>query len=221
MLDVIDSPITHFAQEAERRRIARELHDGVIQSLTALLTDLEFFRLHSQHNLESVNQEMDAKLAMWQALARDSLFSMRQTLGGLRQQHGPADFEQAIQALVQEFRAEDYTVTCECEDWPTGLPFEYTSNLYYIVREALTNIHKHAQASAITLFLFTHEKHLYMSIGDNGVGMNYVPVQQSRPGYQQGLLGLRERAHLLGGQLSIESVLGQGTRLDIDVPLPY
>ncbi len=220
MLEVIDSSLTQIAQEAERRRIARELHDGAVQSLTALLTDLEFFRMRCQHNPDNADQEMETRLEMWQELARDSLLSMRQTLGGLRQQRGPADFEQEIQVLVQRFRVQGYSVTYECTDWPVALPFEYSSNLYCIVREAFTNIHKHAHASAITLFLFMDEQSLHLSIGDNGIGMSQVPEQIYRPGCQQGLVGLHERVEILGGHVMIESVPGRGTRLDIEVPLP-
>ena len=223
MLDVLDSPVTRFAQEAERRRIARELHDGVVQSLTALVADLEYFRTRHLFSSGEASQEVAEKLETWQELARDSLASMRQALGGLRKQTDfDLDLESAIQALVDELRAAGYCVVYECEDCPTVLPFEYTSNLYYIIREALTNIRKHAQAAKIHIFMFIHDNGLHVSIGDDGVGMAPRPAHASvQNGYCQGLIGLRERAALLGGRLSIESVPGKGTRLDIDVPLRW
>ena len=222
MLDVLDSPVTRFAQEAERRRIARELHDGVVQSLTALVADLEYFRTRRLFSSGGASQEVAEKLETWQELACDSLASVRQTLGGLRKQTDfDLDLESAIQALLDELRAAGYCVVYECEDCLTVLPFEYTSNLYCIIREALTNIRKHAQAAKIHVFMSIHDNRLHVSIGDDGVGM--VPRQAHasvQSGYCQGLIGLRERAALLGGRLSIESVPGKGTRLDIDVPLP-
>lgn len=221
MLDVLDFPTTRFAQEAERRRIARELHDSVVQSLTALVADLEYFRTRCLPAQSETSSVVAAKVQTWQELARDSLTSMRQTLGGLRK---PAELEYglepAILTLVVELRSDGYRVQYECEDWPDLLPFEYTSNLYYIVREALTNIRKHAQASTINISMFSYEGHLHFSLADDGTGMAAVPSPAHiHNGYHHGLLGMRERVTLLGGQLSIESAPGRGTRIDVDIPL--
>lgn len=224
MLEVIDSPLTRFAQESERRRIARELHDGVVQSLTALVTDLEYFRLrHARMSQEqhADSQEVEARVEAWQELAQDSLASMRQALGGLRTQNTRnVDFVTSIHALIDDMHEAGYTVTYEDNDWPTLLPFEYTSHLYAIIREAFTNIRKHAHAANVTLFLFNYEEHLHISIADDGVGMYSSALRRTneQSGYQQGLLGLRERTQLLGGHVSIVSEPGKGTRIDIDIP---
>ena len=130
--------MTYGVQEAERRRIARELHDGVVQSLTALVKDLEYFRKR-RSEIETY-QDVTQRLEAWQEMARDSLLSMRETLGELR--HAPkSDFamETSIQTLLTELCSVGYTVVFECEDWPEHLPYEYASNLYYIIRESLTN----------------------------------------------------------------------------------
>lgn len=220
MLDVIDSPLTRFAQDAERRRIARELHDGVVQSLTALVTDLEYFRMRRPPHANDMTQEMVAKLDLWQAMARESLTSMRQTLGGLRQQSSlERDLRSVLETLMQDMREDGYNVTCECEELPPAFPSEYTSHLYAIAREVLINIRKHAQATAVTCFLFIDEDTLYLSIGDNGVGMQFPAVEARKEGYQQGLIGLRERVLLLDGHLSIESNPGRGTRIDVEIPI--
>jgi two-component system sensor histidine kinase DegS len=222
MLDVLDSPATRFAQEAERRRIARELHDGVVQSLTALVADLEYFRTRCLPATNQASSEVAEKVETWQELARDSLTSMRLALGGLRK---PSELdpglEYAIEVILTELRDTGYSVQFECDDWPTLLPSEYTSNIYYIVREALTNVSKHAKASSIKVRMFSFERHLHISISDNGVGMKKQRVAaKAMSGYQQGLIGLRERATLLNGQLTIESAPGRGTRVDVDIPLP-
>ncbi len=221
MLDVIDnSPLTRFAQDAERRRIARELHDGVVQSLTALVTDLEYFRMRRPTHANDMTQEMVAKLDLWQAMARESLTSMRQTLGGLRQQNNlEQDLRSVLEALMQDMREDGYNVTCECEELLPIISSEYISHLYAIAREALINIRKHAQATAVTCFLFIDEDTLYLSIGDNGVGMQFPAVEAHKEGYQQGLIGLRERVLLLDGHLSIESNPGRGTRIDVEIPM--
>lgn len=222
MLDVLDSPITRLVQDAERRRIARDLHDGVVQSLTALVADLEYFRIRQLASSGEAGQQVAEKVEAWQALARDSLASMREALGGLRM---PSELdlglENALEMLVASLQSAGYRVECECEDWPAVLPYEFTSNLYYIVREVLTNIEKHAKASTIHICMFGYEGHLYVSIADDGSGMAKNSSMVSRgSGYSQGIISMRERAALLGARVTIDSVPGKGTRVDIDIPLP-
>jgi two-component system sensor histidine kinase UhpB len=164
---------------------------------------------------------MTQHLETWQEMARDSLLSMRETLGELRHSSKP-DFamEASVQILLTELEAAGYTVIFECEDWPAYLSHEYASNLYFIIRESLTNICKHAQASNISVFMFSDEGLLHVSIIDNGVGISKHAPMGSENGYHQGLIGLRERATELGGHLSIESAPGRGTRIDVSVPQP-
>jgi len=221
MLDVLVSPSIRLAQEAERRRIARELHDGVLQSLTSLVADLEYFQTRYLPTIDQTSRGVAEKVASWQELARDSLTSMRQALGGLRQP-GDLEFglEYAIQVVLTELREAGYTVVFEWNNWPVQLPLEYTSNIYYIVHEALTNIGKHANATSINVCMFCFEDHLYVSISDDGIGMKKQSVvAHTNGGYQQGLIGMRERAALLNGQLTIESPQGKGTRVNVDIPV--
>jgi signal transduction histidine kinase len=129
--------------------------------------------------------------------------------------------ENALEMLVASLQSAGYRVECECEDWPAILPYEFTSNLYYIAREALTNIEKHAKASTIHICMFGYEGHLYISIADDGSGMaKNSSVAPRGSGYHQGIMGMRERAALLDGRVTIDSVPGKGTRVDIDIPLP-
>lgn len=220
MLDMLVTPSIRLAQEAERRRIARELHDGVVQSLTSLVADLEYFQTRYLPNIDQTSRAVAEKVASWQELARDSLTSMRQALGGLRQP-GDLEFglEYAIQVVLTELREAGYTVVFECGNWPVQLPLEYTSNIYYIVHEALTNIGKHANATSIKVCMFCFEDHLHIRISDDGVGMNKQSVGAHMNGvYQQGLIGMRERTALLNGQLTIESAQGRGTHVDVVIP---
>src|ERR1041384_5821629 len=112
MLEVLDTSILYCVQEAERRRIARDLHDGVVQSLTALLADLEYFRTcHLREGGGETAQELAAKVATWQELARDCLMSMRHALGGFRAGEAERDLETLIQSLLLEMEQVGYTVT--------------------------------------------------------------------------------------------------------------
>lgn len=222
MLDVLDSPITRLVQDAERRRIARDLHDSVVQSLTVLVADLEYFRIRQIASSGEAGQQVAQRVETWQALARDSLASMREALGGLSM---PSELdlglENALEILVVSLQSAGYRVECECEDWPAVLPYEFMSNLYYIVREALTNIEKHAKAATIHICMFGYEGHLYISIADDGNGMAKNSSLVSRgSGYHQGIMGMKERAALLDGRVTIDSAPGKGTRVDIDIPLP-
>lgn len=224
MLEVADSPATRFVQVAERRRLARELHDSVVQSLTALVADLEYVRAH-QLSSEETGQELAARLEIWQELARDSLVSMRRVLASLRDRSDAKfDLEASIQGLLTEMLNAGYTITYECDHWP-ALPYEYAANLYSIICESLTNIRKHAAATRINICVFCYEERLHLSIEDNGVGMSLSPLSaaplsgQKLDGYHLGLVGLRERVALLGGQLILESVPGEGTCINVHVPV--
>lgn len=222
MLDVLDSPITRLVQDAERRRLARDLHDSVVQSLTALVADIDYFRLRQLSANDEADPQVAEKVETWQALARESLASIREALGGLRL---PAQvdlgLEHSLEILVTSLRDAGYQVECECEDWPAALPRDITMNVYYIVREALINIEKHAQASHIHICMFYYEGHLYISIADDGKGIKQDGlVTGGRSGYHQGIMGMKERAALLGGCVTFDSVPGKGTRVDIDIPLP-
>src|SRR5437588_622715 len=84
MLDVLDAPITRLVQDAERRRLARDLHDSVVQSLTALVADLDYFRLRQLAANGEADQQVVERVETWQALARESLAAIREALGGLR-----------------------------------------------------------------------------------------------------------------------------------------
>ncbi|HEY6541747.1 MAG TPA: sensor histidine kinase [Ktedonobacteraceae bacterium] len=222
MLDVLESPITRLVQDAERRRLARDLHDSVVQSLTALVADLEYFRIRQLAASDEADQQVAERVETWQALARESLVAMREALGGLRL---PAEvdlgLEHSLEILVAPLRNAGYRVECEYEDWPAALPYEITTNVYYIAREALINIEKHAQASSIHICMFNYEGHVYISIADDGKGMKKDALVTSEgSGYYQGIMGMKERAALLGGRVTFESASGRGTRVDIDIPLP-
>lgn len=217
MLHRIEASDVQVIQEDERRRLARDLHDSVIQSLTTLVDDLEQFR--SRH---AIVQEGDEDVANWHALARSSLLTLRQALGELRKStNGDFDFMAGVLALLKSMQATGYLITFTCHDWPAPLSGEYAINLYYVLREAMLNICKHAAASSIGVSLSKSEHCLHMHISDDGIGMSTIfATVSSAQDWHQGLRGLRERVALLGGQVSIESMPAHGTSVLVDLPLP-
>jgi two-component system, NarL family, sensor histidine kinase DegS len=219
---VLEASAARLVQEAERRRIARDLHDGVVQTLTALVADLEYFRTRS---LPSRDSQIVQKVETWQSLAREGLDSIRQALGSLRAANGAStsfDLLHMIEALLNGLQDEGYSIEFECPDWPAELPGAYTAQLFSIVREALVNISKHADATRITVALFHLESSLFLSIADDGKGMTQLAqMEATTRGYHQGLIGMRERAALLGGRLTLESIPGRGTRIDIEIPWEF
>jgi signal transduction histidine kinase len=224
MLEIADvvTPVTQVAQEAERRRIARDLHDGAVQTLSALVAELDYFQARGLSLMGDTPTEMLAKVQAWQSLARESLTSLRETLGALRL---PPELEDglpyAIETLLGKMRDAGYLVELDCEDWPAWLPAAHASNIYNMAREAITNISKHAHASRIQIRMYSFEECLYISITDNGVGIPADALVSRRgSGYAQGLVCMRERATLLGGCVTLESVEGKGTRVDIELPMP-
>jgi signal transduction histidine kinase len=229
-----EESVVSLVREAERRRIARDLHDGVVQSLTALVADLEYYRArYLPTRDDATSSQIAEKVESWQSLARESLDSMREALGSLRSQctagdqisapNCSFDLPRAIEAMLARMQDRGYHTEFECEDWPVALPGGYSSEILSIVREALNNISRHANASSITVSLFCVESSLFLSIADDGVGLqrsapHALTVRQGN-GYHQGLVGMRERAALMGGRMTIESIPTRGTRIDIEIPL--
>jgi two-component system sensor histidine kinase UhpB len=206
------------ALEEGRIQLAREMHDTVIQPLTTLVTSLE-----AQKYRPLSPGQVEAYLDAWQELAREALVCLRQTLAGLRDHpHTQMGFVSAAQYyLIPALRAEGHRVIFDHRDWPDELPIEYVSNLYLILREALTNVKKHARASEVTILLRGGDQ-LTITIVDNGVGFAPAitrPASTPR-GARFGLAGLRERVAALDGTIRLESAPGQGTRIEIAVPRP-
>jgi signal transduction histidine kinase len=222
MLETTEAKTTRLAQEAERRRIARELHDNAVQSLTALVTDMAYLRFSKlADNDGSMEHTMLSKLEAWHELAQESLFAIRQALSGLQSQEDQSfDLEAAVEALLTSLQHAGYLVTFASSSWPVSLPSGYASHLFYIIREALINISKHAHASTIIVSMSGFEDRLSISVSDDGIGIRSGAEETN--GYHQGLTVLRERVALLDGKLSFanEGITGKGTRLEVEIPLP-
>ncbi len=205
----------------ERRALARELHDTVVQPLTTLL--MSFTCLE---HLPQQASQVDANIGLWKNLAQEALDSLRSALAGLHT-HSQAELSlpDALERhLVPQLCNNGVRLVVERQNWPTDLPAEWTSNLYLLVREALTNVDKHACATMVAVVLRADTEVLSISVTDNGIGCradDLVPNRRpDRHGSGFGIGSMRERARMLGGQLDLMTAPGCGVQLDIHVPNP-
>lgn len=207
----------------ERRAIARELHDTVVQPLTSLVMSFA-----SLDHLPQRAGQMEANVVLWKELAQEALDALRRTLAGLHASpHEQASLPEALeQGLLPQLRSRGIRLVVESHSWPEDLPVDWTSNLYLVVREALTNAEKHGHASRVIVYLRANAntKELSISITDNGIGFRADDLVSAsgrdRPGNGLGISGMRARVRMLGGELDLMAAPGCGVRLEICLPAP-
>lgn len=200
------------AQEEERARLARELHDDTIQAVIALKQRLQL----AQKSVK--DQSAQQSFHELETLSEQTIENLRRLTRALR----PIYLEDLglVTALEMLARETSQTPPLAVEFHKTGperrLAREVELSLYRIAQEALNNVLKHAQASRADLTITFGETEIYIEIRDNGQGFR-VPNSPTEfaPSGHFGLLGIRERANLLGARLEIESAPGEGTRLRV------
>ena len=198
------------AQELERTRLARELHDETGQALTSILLGLK--------PLEEALAGHPARAAL--AELREHVVSALQDVRRLAVELRPAVLDDyglvpAIERLVDAFAEQDVRVDFHSALGETRLPSDVETALYRVVQESLTNIVKHANAKHISVSLARRESGVAAVIEDDGAGFDQRAVREGGVG----LLGMRERLALLDGRLEIESRPGAGTTVVAEVPL--
>jgi signal transduction histidine kinase len=194
----------------DRERIARELHDGVIQSLFAVGMGLQAVAQRSgdpevESRVESAVSEIDRAIRD----LRNYIFGLRPGLLADRQ------LRQALDDLIADFAEKSGVTTVP--DIDEGLAAELaprSADLVQMTREALSNVGRHAQAATCRVSLFREDGRGVLQIEDDGRGFDTAAAQ---PG--QGMRNLRERVRTMGGQLAIESVTGEGTTVRISLSL--
>ena len=209
------------AQEEERKRIARELHDETSQVLTSLLISLAILE-------ESIQtEEARKRISDTRALAHQTLRAIRSLSIDLR----PSALDDLGLLPALRWYLKEYQQKCsiEVEFHATGLkdrlPAEMETALYRIVQECLTNTARHSHARKATVTVREEADAVYGTIIDDGDGFDHaallkLPSQERSLGRGLGLTGMRERAVLLNGALEIHTAPGQGTRVEVRIPLP-
>lgn len=204
------------AQEEERQRIARELHDQVGQSLTYLMISLQRLK-------QTVNgAEAEEKLEELRKLTGDLLQILRELAFELRPSLlDNLGLKEAVERYCHDY-AHKYKMKVDIQahgEWKT-IPSEIAIALYRVIQEALTNVVRHARASQVSLILERRDNELLAIIEDDGCG--FVPEEvlaEGEGGKHLGLFGMQERVALVGGTFTIESSPGQGTTVYIKVPI--
>ncbi len=204
------------AQEAERRHLARELHDEIGQALTAMTIRLHRLirRTQSVPCLVDLNKCID--------IAARSLDQVRSLSLELRPPHlDDLGLEAAITWLLdQQCEGAELTHSFVVQRLPAEIPDEVRVACFRVAQEAMTNIVRHAAATHVNAELAYAGKKLCFSIADNGHGFDYALAQTaSDRGGSMGLLGMQERAALLGGRLEVLSTPRKGTRVAAYFPL--
>ncbi len=217
-----------YAQEEERQRIARELHDDTGQLLTLLLIRLKL--LESQPGAEA----LEGQITELRGLVSGAIDRVRQLALNLR----PPSLDHlgllpALRSLVNTYTTNTHiAVKLDMTREPVRLSPERTIAVYRIAQEALTNIAKHAGAQTVTMTVQVVGETLELQVRDDGKGFD--PVALARPasraaagggaqtetgGPGVGLFGMEERARLAGGTLRIQSTVGRGTFVHLAVPM--
>ncbi|MEW6231562.1 MAG: GAF domain-containing protein [Chloroflexota bacterium] len=200
------------AQEEERRRIARELHDGVGPALVSLN-----IRLRTAHKLLEQDHPAALEIEELAELAQANIQDIRRLIYDLR----PAVLDEL--GLVPALR--EYLARCQQEhglaiefaaDEGERLPAPVETALFRIVQEALNNVVRHAQAHRVDVALMRDEAHATLRVADDGQGFD---PQSPRSAMHLGLWSMRERVGQLGGQIEVQSAPGRGTVLVMRVPI--
>jgi two-component system sensor histidine kinase UhpB len=195
------------AQEEERRRLARDLHDEVNQALTAILLRLEAL---SHATPEAGDELLQLKKLVNQAMA-ELLHLARQLRPTALDDHGLVP---AIESQLRRFSAQTgVTAELRTEGDPSSLDSDQEIVVYRVAQEALTNVAQHACARRVELGLSADNDGVELTIRDDGRGFDPGVEHDSH-----GLSGMSERARLLGGRLDVVSQPGSGTALTLQVP---
>ncbi|MEA3114263.1 MAG: hypothetical protein QOG58_4062 [Caballeronia sp.] len=199
-------------REEERRRIALEIHDELGQLLTALKMDVALLKMRVVADAEATRKIDDIR-----ELVEKTIWMVRNVASHLR----PAALNFGIVSAL-EWLAEDFSrrngMPCQLvvRGGEPSLADAHATAVFRIVQESLTNVSRHAGASRVAVTLVSTDLALDLRVSDDGQGFD---LDSAQGGYSYGLLGMSERARLIGGTLQVDSAPGAGTMVSINLPL--
>jgi PAS domain S-box-containing protein len=204
------------AKEEEGIRIAREIHDELGSSLTRLKWDLELISREDMGNAGIVN--LDQKINDMIQLVDATVDTVRRISAELRPKAlDDLGLAAALRLESRQFQERTGIVTkCECSLDKVRLTPQQSTALFRICEEALTNVIRHSGATQVEIKLWMDEGDLLLTISDNGRGITPAEIANR---LSLGLLGMRERIHLIAGEIDIQAVEGKGTLVTARVPI--
>lgn len=196
------------AQENERRRIALELHDDLAQRLTFIALQLDDLNRNTPESLQVLMARLEPLLRQVQTLSDDVRRIGHQLHPAIIEDLG---FESALRQLVNDFhRVHKMRIHLTIQFLVSKVPLGTATALYRIAQEALRNAAKHAPGALVRMRLSVVDNELQLSIRDNGPGFDITTVHKQSG---LGIIGMRERARLAGGKLSVDTEPGSGTEV--------
>lgn len=202
---LLTEEVKNLAASLERQRIAREIHDSLGHSLTALDIQLEIAqKLQNRDPLQMVEAINQSK-----QLTSQCLQDVRWAVQNLRSV--PFDLNQSIETLIAQFRP---AFNIQVQINLPNLPLQPSHQIYCILQEGFTNIQKHALSTEVWLRSGYDENNLWINLRDNGHGFEPTVISK---GF--GLRNMAERAQLMGGFIQVESIPEHGTNISITIPL--
>jgi signal transduction histidine kinase len=200
-----------LAAVQERNRVARDIHDGLGHALTVVQMQIKAARAV----LASQPARADEVLAKAQGQAEEALREVRRSVGALRERQPAVPLPEALRALAEEASAAGVPTELGVTGAARPLLAAAEESLFRAAQEGLTNVRKHARATRAEVVLdYSQPAAVRLEVRDDGAGKTGDDTAQ--PGF--GLLGVRERTAHVGGQMTLESVPGQGSTLRVEVP---
>jgi PAS domain S-box-containing protein len=206
-----------LARETEGTRIAREIHDELGSLLTSLKWDVERASRVLAGPLEPATiLQLQQRFTELIKLSDVALSSIRRIASELR----PSVLDDLGLAAAVEWHAQQFQgrtgIVCDCFMEEINLNEEQSTAVFRILQEALTNVLRHAEATHVVIEMTSEDGHFSLSVSDNGKGI----TEPQKSGHRSlGILGMRERAHLVGGEIVISGAQASGTTVTVRVPL--
>jgi two-component system sensor histidine kinase DegS len=205
-------------QQAERERIILEIHDGPAQTLASALQYLQTIDQIAHPHFDQ-HRDLDQLFARAVGLVEQAIQETRKIISGAIPV--ALDVHGLVLTVRQELKQFGRETGCHVEfyskAWP-NLPPHVEFTIYRIIREAVNNVRKHAQASRLEVEMTEKRKRLLIRVKDWGIGFIPDRPEPSSSSNSLGLLSMRRRTELLGGTFKINSVLGKGTEIQVNIP---
>ena len=205
--------------EAERERLYRDVHDGPAQVLANAIFEVDYLERIAERAPAELRQTLRSELGTLRGQFRTSLDSVRAMIYDLRP---PELTELGLADAMRNYASEWETrcgikVSSKLDTGETAMSPQQELAVYRVLQEALQNVHKHAQASAVGIVWQRSAGNWVLHVTDDGIGFDLVKA--ARRAKSVGLLSMRERASLIGGSLQIQSNPGKGSAVTLQLPI--